>query len=278
MNDADSKRLEGIQKKFHVLDDWVITKSADIRMDGTPYSGECTFDVSRKTAAIAPWHLDRPEPADYLLHEVLHIAIKAASEIREKEELLVQDLCSYFDYQRRHRKRYLKLARKWLAGCRMLDYSDTERAPAGAIKSWMKSWAEEHDRAEKAEVRTKQLNDKMGIMDNALMDRVRDVKKQEQEIERLRKENKQLRELVEGADVIMRLRDEAVEEQHDRAEKAEAELSACKERVRELEGLAERMAGRKCCCITPCEPEDVCAPCQARKLMEAQEQIKEVGG
>ena len=65
----------------------------------------------------------------------------------------------------------------------------------------------------------------------------------------------------------------------DLIDEAEAEgkagIAACKERVRELEGLAERVAGRKCCCITPCEPEDVCAPCQARKLMEAQEQSEE---
>jgi len=89
-------RLDEIKKRFRILDDWIITMGLDQRLDGIPYSGECTVNLDCHTAIIYPWHTNESEPPHYLLHEVLHIALRAASINREYGELFVQDLCTQF--------------------------------------------------------------------------------------------------------------------------------------------------------------------------------------
>ncbi len=86
-------RLEEIKKKFHILDNWTITIGSDRRLDKTPYTGECTFNLDRHTATIYPWDTNKPEPSNYIFHEILHIALRATLIDREHEELFVQDLC-----------------------------------------------------------------------------------------------------------------------------------------------------------------------------------------
>ena len=70
---------------FRVLDDWDI-----IYDDSTEYENQCTTHPTEKRATIYTCNAD---PGAYFLHEMLHIAIKAARRLgKEGEELLVQDL------------------------------------------------------------------------------------------------------------------------------------------------------------------------------------------
>ena len=93
-------RLEEIKKKFRILDDWVIAIGSDLRLDGTFYTRECTLNLAQHTAIIYPWDTNKPEPSDYIFHEILHIAFRVASISREYEELFVQDLCIQLEIER----------------------------------------------------------------------------------------------------------------------------------------------------------------------------------
>lgn len=89
-------RLEEIKKKFQILNDWTITIGSDRALDGTLYTGQGTINLDKHIAVIYPWHTDESEPPYYILHEILHIACRAALIDREHEELFVQDLCAQF--------------------------------------------------------------------------------------------------------------------------------------------------------------------------------------
>lgn len=79
------QELKKWQSRFRVLKDWEITL-------------DDTWDMLRsqvhtneiKKATIGTGQKDLPD--NYILHEVLHIAIKAAHCFREDDEILVQDL------------------------------------------------------------------------------------------------------------------------------------------------------------------------------------------
>lgn len=86
--------VKELKKRFRILDGWTITMGSDKRLDGTPYTEECTVDMNQHTAVIYPWLINEQEPSDYLLHEILHIALRVASIDREREELFTQDLCT----------------------------------------------------------------------------------------------------------------------------------------------------------------------------------------
>lgn len=78
--------------KFRVLEGWKVEFD-----DNAPYKGQCTINEETKRATVYGWGNLRPCPPDYLFHEVLHIAFKAAKKAgREGEELFVQDLCCLF--------------------------------------------------------------------------------------------------------------------------------------------------------------------------------------
>jgi len=87
------KMIDDIQKlvsKFRVLDDWNI--SYDPHSD---YKGQCAINEDTKEADIYGWGVLQTQPDDYLIHEVLHIAFRAAKRVgREGEELFIQDLCT----------------------------------------------------------------------------------------------------------------------------------------------------------------------------------------
>jgi len=89
-------RLEETKKKFCVLDDWTITMGSDRTLEGIPYTGQCTINLDKHIAIIYPWHTNEPEPFYYVLHEILHIAFRAASIDYKYEEPFVQDLCTQF--------------------------------------------------------------------------------------------------------------------------------------------------------------------------------------
>ena len=80
-------KIADLQSKFRLLNDW------EICMEGYPeHSGHCIVNLERKKAIIEIWHGDIEEPDDYILHELLHIAIRAVQN-RNNEEVLVQDIC-----------------------------------------------------------------------------------------------------------------------------------------------------------------------------------------
>lgn len=89
-------RLEEIKKKFHILDDWKITIGSDRSLNGTPYTGQCNINLDKHMAIVYPWHTNELEPSDYILHEILHIAIQAVLVDYEYRELFVQDLCTQY--------------------------------------------------------------------------------------------------------------------------------------------------------------------------------------
>ena len=92
------QQVNEIKAKFRILKDWNIVSHEDGK-----YYDECTVLPEKKKAFIKPWHDDNP-PIDYLLHEILHCAIRQLLEIKEKtraydlklhkaEEELIQDIC-----------------------------------------------------------------------------------------------------------------------------------------------------------------------------------------
>lgn len=87
-------RIKEIAKKFRVLDDWEIRQGSDIAFNGEPYTGQSNINLENKLALIYPWHNDTPEPHGYVLHEILHVAFRAASISRESEESFIEDLCT----------------------------------------------------------------------------------------------------------------------------------------------------------------------------------------
>jgi hypothetical protein len=85
-----SARVDSTVSQFRTLRGWKITSGGDGK-----YFGQCVFNPDVKTAHVYPWPDDGPtaEPAEYVLHEVLHVAVRAAANDRALEEALVQDLC-----------------------------------------------------------------------------------------------------------------------------------------------------------------------------------------
>lgn len=96
----DENRLAELVKKIRILSTWTISYCVDKK-----YMCQCTKNVKNKFAIIYAWDPNTEEPADYLIHEILHIAMAEVvyshqnedHEIaREKEETLIQDICTNF--------------------------------------------------------------------------------------------------------------------------------------------------------------------------------------
>ena len=84
------KRLEALVKRFRLLDGWTIEYD-----ERSEYKGQCAVNEENKRATIYAWGKG-PEAPDYLLHELLHCAIRSlrvAKDKRAAEETLVQDIC-----------------------------------------------------------------------------------------------------------------------------------------------------------------------------------------
>ena len=86
-----------MRKRFRILKNWSIhTESDPLR------SGHVHFNPKCRSAVIEGWAAgDTPEPADYILHELLHICLvevrrmdkRKSKELRQIEEELIQDIC-----------------------------------------------------------------------------------------------------------------------------------------------------------------------------------------
>lgn len=84
--------IKRIQAKFRNLSDWTIEYD-----DVSEYKSQSCICADNKRATI--YEGENTCGEDYLFHEMLHIAIRESSD-REKEEILVQDLCVLFtDHQ-----------------------------------------------------------------------------------------------------------------------------------------------------------------------------------
>ena len=90
--------IKQLQNHFRILDGWQIRYVRSMK-----YSAQTTIIPDKKKATIYHWH-GKNQPSDYLLHEVIHCAIRElltrmnrkriVGPIREAEEILVEDLCS----------------------------------------------------------------------------------------------------------------------------------------------------------------------------------------
>lgn len=94
----NNERHREIVAAFNLLKDWTI--ECDLASE---YKGQCSFDPTTKRAVIYGWSGGK-EPDDYFLHEILHVLIKDVvyshattpyKVAREREELLVRDICKY---------------------------------------------------------------------------------------------------------------------------------------------------------------------------------------
>jgi len=101
MSAANGDRLHALVRRFRILRGW------RVRWDksGEMYGQSAVFPNCRQ-AWIYPWdpRSTEPEPQDFLLHEVLHCAVSALvsmdrrkpKELRQAEEMLVQDICGVY--------------------------------------------------------------------------------------------------------------------------------------------------------------------------------------
>ena len=103
MKDSTQEDLDLLVSHFRVLNGWTVRlnnrkKNHNVSWVGTSH---------RKRYYIGTWDKSLgTEPQDYLIHEVLHAAVRAvnlidwrkADELRMAEELLVQDICALLHY------------------------------------------------------------------------------------------------------------------------------------------------------------------------------------
>jgi hypothetical protein len=97
VQDDPKKRLTFWQSKFTVLKDWLISI-------GTGYAGQVTTNPDLPRATFFSWEKNNPanpEPSDFMLHEFLHLALRAWQRLPEvqrdeQEETLVREICAIF--------------------------------------------------------------------------------------------------------------------------------------------------------------------------------------
>lgn len=81
-----------IKSKFRILDNWTVGYDGN-----SEYRGQCARGVTLKAATIYPKGEADATDEEYVLHEMLHIAVAAISPDeegnREREELFVRDIC-----------------------------------------------------------------------------------------------------------------------------------------------------------------------------------------
>jgi len=75
------------KEKFRVLVDWEIEFD-----DQSEFKGQTGINTATKHAVIYGWDNETKVPKEYILHEIIHIAIRAVENDIDKDEILVQDL------------------------------------------------------------------------------------------------------------------------------------------------------------------------------------------
>lgn len=95
-----ARELAAVKQCFRGLRDW------RIRVDGNSvYKGQVSITLRQKEAVIYDWPDDAQRPADFLLHELLHIAVRrlhsSVRNARDREEEFIQDVCALIERERR---------------------------------------------------------------------------------------------------------------------------------------------------------------------------------
>jgi hypothetical protein len=95
------EEIECVQRQFRLLDDWKILYCEDENVpEGTMcHAGHIHFGGTGRGAEIEPCP-EGVNVAEYLLHELLHIAVEVVARCRnrgkrnERAEILVRDICA----------------------------------------------------------------------------------------------------------------------------------------------------------------------------------------
>jgi hypothetical protein len=90
------KKLNALKSQLRILQDWKITYQC-----ASKYGAQCSIHPRNKRSIIYGWGTKTKEPKDFLIHELLHSALRALTrmdkrkikELRMAEEELVQDIC-----------------------------------------------------------------------------------------------------------------------------------------------------------------------------------------
>ena len=93
---GNQRELARLCQALRILDGWKIRLVASDK-----YSAQVTHDSRRNRATIYDWPGGRPQARDFILHEVLHPALRAIAAVRGKErrqaeEEFIQDLCKIY--------------------------------------------------------------------------------------------------------------------------------------------------------------------------------------
>ena len=93
-------RVAAVVRRFRILKGWKVKQSYSKK-----YFAQSSAFPKTKKATIYQWGdmYQEEQPVDYVLHEVLHACFRALlsmnrrkiKELRQAEELLVQDICSF---------------------------------------------------------------------------------------------------------------------------------------------------------------------------------------
>lgn len=92
-----NKELIRLKNSFGLLRNWRIRL-----VKHKKYAAEVSFDEEHRKAVIYAWPSNTEQPKDFLLHEILHLALREldcrnkAGTGYEAEEQLVQDICKLF--------------------------------------------------------------------------------------------------------------------------------------------------------------------------------------
>jgi hypothetical protein len=90
-------RVRAMAARFRVLRGWTV-----VPQETPDLANECTIHVEEARAEVRPWAMGgAPEPADYVFHECMHVALAALARWEaehegdhDAEEAFVQDVCA----------------------------------------------------------------------------------------------------------------------------------------------------------------------------------------
>ena len=93
---SNRRQVEILRKRFRVLKDWKISYHRP-----NEYCARCVVHPRKNRSVIYGWGRKGQEPKDFLMHEILHSAVRALTrmdkrrykELMRAEEEFVQDLC-----------------------------------------------------------------------------------------------------------------------------------------------------------------------------------------
>jgi hypothetical protein len=93
---SSQKKIDNIRSQFRILKKWKIAYNKP-----NEYCAKCVIHPRKGVSIIYGWGRKDREPKDFLMHEVLHSAVRAlvrmdkrkSKDLLKAEEEFVQDLC-----------------------------------------------------------------------------------------------------------------------------------------------------------------------------------------